>query len=91
MSNDIINIIKGAAAMGAAEAIRKMQPQQDRISQRQAEKEYGIGFIRRHADRLTVVWNGNRKEYSRAELEQVKVSMSVAAMVVRIESNLIKQ
>jgi hypothetical protein len=52
MSNDIINIIKGAAAMGAAEAIRKMQPQQDRISQRQAEKEYGIGFIRRHADRL---------------------------------------
>jgi hypothetical protein len=91
MSNDIINIIKGAAAMGAAEAIRKMQPQQDRISQRQAEKEYGIGFIRRNADRLTVVWNGNRKEYSRAELEQVKVSMSVAAMVVRIENNLIKK
>jgi hypothetical protein len=90
MSNDIINIIKGAAAMGAAEAIRKMQPQNDRISQRQAEKEYGIGFIRRNADRLTVVWNGNRKEYSRAELEQVKVSMSVAAMVVRIENNLIK-
>jgi hypothetical protein len=89
MSNDIINIIKGAAAMGAAEAIRKMQPQQDRISQRQAEKEYGIGFIRRNADRLTVVWNGNRKEYSRAELEQVKVSMSVAAMVVSIENNLI--
>ena len=91
MSNDIINIIKNAAAMGAAEAIRKMQPQNDRISQRQAEKEYGIGFIRRHSDRLTVVWNGNRKEYSRAELEQVKVSMSVAAMVVRIENNLIKK
>jgi hypothetical protein len=90
MSNDIINIIKGAAAMGAAEAIRKMQPKNDRISQRQAEKEYGIGFIRRNADRLTVVWNGNRKEYSRAELEQVKVSMSVAAMVVRIENNLTK-
>jgi hypothetical protein len=91
MSNDIIKIIKSAAAMGAAEAIRKMQPQNDRISQRQAEKEYGIGFIRRNADRLTVVWNGNRKEYSRAELEQVKVSMSVAAMVVRIENNLIKK
>lgn len=91
MSNDIISIIKSAATMGAAEAIRKMQPQNDRISQRQAEKEYGVGFIRRNADRLTVVRNGNRKEYSRAELEQVRVSMSVAAMVVKIEDNLIKK
>lgn len=91
MSNDILDIIRKAATMGAAEAIRKMQPQNDRISQRQAEKEFGVGFIRRHADRLTVVWNGNRKEYSRAELEQVRVSMSVAAMVVRIENKLIKK
>ena len=91
MSTDIIAIIKEAAAMGAAEAVRRMQPQADRISQRQAVKEYGIGFLRRHADHLTVTYNGNRKEYSRAEIEQVKASTSVAAMVVKIETELFKK
>ena len=91
MITDIIAIIKEAAAMGAAEAVRRMQPQSDRISQRQAVKEYGIGFLRRHADHLTVTYNGNRKEYSRAELEQVKASSSVAAMVVKIETDLFKK
>ena len=91
MSTDIIAIIKEAAAMGAAEAVRLMQPQADRISQRQAVKEYGVGFLRRHADHLTVTYNGNRKEYSRAEIEQVKASTSVARMVYEIETNLIKK
>lgn len=86
MSNDIIAIIKASAAMGAAEAIRKLNPSADRISQRQAVKEFGIGFIKRNADRLTVTYNGNRREYSRAELEQVKASTSVAAMVAKIEN-----
>ena len=91
MSTDIIAIIKEAAAMGAAEAIRRMQPQGDRISQRQACKEYGGAFLRKNAQRLTVTFNGNRKEYSRAELEQVKASMSVARMVFLIEQNLTKK
>lgn len=91
MSTDIIAIIKEAAAMGAAEAIRRMQPQGDRISQRQACKEYGGAFLRKNATRLTVTFNGNRKEYSRAELEQVKASSSVAAMVVKIETELFKK
>ena len=90
MSTDIIAIIKASAAMGAAEAIRKLNPSADRISKRQAAKEFGIGFLRENSDRLTVTSNGNRLEYSRAELEQVKASTSVAAMVARIESTLIK-
>lgn len=90
MSNDIINIIKGAAEMGAAEAIRKMQPQNDRISKTKAERIYGAAFLRDNADRLTVVPAGNRLEYSLAELEQVRVSRSVAALAMRIESYLIQ-
>lgn len=90
MSTDIIAIVREAAAMGAAEVLRKLHPADDRISQRQAVREYGVGFLRRNADRLTVTYNGNRKEYSRAELEQVKASSSLAAMVVKIESTLLK-
>lgn len=91
MNKDLIAIIRDAATMGAAEAIRMMQPQGDRISKRKAEKMYGCAFLRDNAARLTVVTNGNRLEYSRAEIEQVKASMSVAAMAVRIESNLINK
>ena len=91
MNKDIIAIITAASEMGANAALRRMAPASDRISQRQAVAEYGIAFLRDNADRLTVTRNGNRKEYSRAELEQVKVSMSVAAMVVKIEDNLIKK
>ena len=91
MGTDIIAIIKASAAMGAAEAIRRLNPSGDRISQRQAAKEFGLGFLRKNSGRLTVTSNGNRLEYSRAELEQVKASTSVAAMVARIEEHLIRQ
>ena len=90
MNRAIVDIIKEAAAMGAAEVLRKLHPADDRISQRQAVKEYGIGFLKANADSLTVTYNGNRREYSRAELEQVKASRSVAAMVAKIEATLIK-
>lgn len=52
--------------------------------------EYGLAFLRDNADRLTVTRNGNRKEYSRAELEQVKAARNVATIALRIECNLIK-
>ena len=90
MNRAIVDIIKEAAAMGAAEVLRKLHPADDRISQRQAVKEYGIGFLKANADSLTVNYNGNRREYSRAELEQVKASRSVAAMVAKIEATIIK-
>lgn len=89
MSQDIIAIIKEASQMGAAEAIKRMKPACDRISQRQAELEYGRGFLKQNADRLTVTMNGNRREYSRAELEQVKAARNVAVLAVRIETKLL--
>lgn len=89
MNKDIIAIITEAARMGAAETLRRVQPADDRISQRQAVKEYGSAFLRDNADRLTVTWNGNRREYSRAELEQVKAARSVAVLAFRIENNLL--
>lgn len=88
MNKDIIAIIRESAAMGAAEMLRRLRPQDDRLSQRQAEREYGAGFLKANADRLTVTANGNRKEYSRAELEQVKASRNVAALAVRIEQKI---
>lgn len=90
MNKDILAIIRESAAMGAAEALRKMQPVSDRISQRQAIKEYGLGFVRMYSDRLTTRRIGNRIEYSRAEIEQLRASMTVAEMATRIENQLIK-
>lgn len=88
MNKDIIAIITAAARMGAAEAIGRQNPAADRISKRQAVREYGSAFLRDNADRLTVTANGNRLEYSRAELEQVKAARSVAMLAMRIELNL---
>ena len=88
MNKDIIAIITAASEMGANAAMRRMAPASDRISQRQAVAEYGIAFLRDNADRLTVTRNGNRKEYSRAELEQVKAARNVATIALRIECNL---
>lgn len=90
MNKDIIAIITAASEMGANAALRRMAPASDRISQRQAVAEYGIAFLRDNADRLTVTRNGNRKEYSRAEIEQVKAARNVATIALRIECNLIK-
>lgn len=88
MNADIIAIIMQSAAMGAAEALRKLQPADDRISKSQAEREFGRGFLKANADRLTVTLNGNRREYSRAELEQVKASRSVAFYAAKIDAQL---
>lgn len=90
MNKDLVAIIRDAAAMGAAETLRRLRPADDRISQRQAVKEFGIGFMNANRNRISFTMNGNRKEYSRAELEQVKASMSVAALAMQIESHLIK-
>ena len=90
MSQDIVNIIIEASRMGAAEAIKAMKPADDRISQRQAVAEFGAAFIRDNSALLTVTRNGNRKEYSRAELQQVKASKNVRRLATRIEINLTK-
>lgn len=88
MTKDLLNIITTAARMGASEALKAMKPADDRISKSEAEREYGRGFLRDNASRLTVTANGNRLEYSRAELEQVKAAKTVAILAFRIENKL---
>lgn len=85
MNKDILDLIRHSAAMGAAETLRRMKPADDRISQTAARREYGSGFLRDNADRLTVTANGNRLEYSRAELEQLREAQSVAMLALRME------
>lgn len=85
MNKDIIDIITASAAMGAAEVIRQMRPADDHISQRQAFRDYGRAFVEANADRLSTYTSGNRKVYSRSELEQVKAAKSVAMAAMRIE------
>lgn len=89
MNKDIIDIIRDAAEMGAAQVIRHLSPVEDRISKAQACKEFGRTFIERNADRLTVTRHGNRLEYSRAELMQLRTAKSVAMLSVRINNNLL--
>lgn len=90
MINDLIDIIREAAEMGAAEVIQHLSPREDRISKAQACKEFGRTFVERNTDRLTVTRHGNRLEYSRAELMQLRTAKSVAILSVRIENNLLK-
>lgn len=91
MNNDLIAIIENAARMGASEALKALKPADDRISQRQAERDYGRAFLRDNASRLSVCMNGNRREYSRAELEQCKAARNVAMLALRIETNLLNR
>ncbi len=85
MNKDILDLIRGSAAMGAAETLRRLKPADDRISQTKARREYGSAFLRDHADSLTVTANGNRLEYSRAELEQLRAAQTVAMLALRME------
>lgn len=91
MSGDLLAIIKAAAAMGAAEAVGRMHPEEDRISQRKAEAMFGRAFLHRNRSRLNVCYNGNRREYSRAECEQVRYSESVAGIIARADDYLFEQ
>lgn len=88
MNKDIIDIITASAAMGAAEVIRQLRPADDRISQRQAFRDYGRAFVESHANQLSTYANGNRKMFSRAELERIKAAKSVAVSAMRIEFSL---
>lgn len=88
MRDDLLAIIRRASMMGAAEAMAAMDPKGDRLSQREAVRLYGRGFIARNAGRLHVTANGNRREYSRAELEALRQADGIAAIMVRIENQL---
>lgn len=91
MTDVLAALIKEAAFMGAAQAIARMLPKEDRISQRRAEAMFGRAFLRRNAGRLNVYYNGNRKEYSKSECEQLRHGESAAAIVAKIDQAIINE
>lgn len=91
MTDVLAALIKEAAFMGAAQAIARMHPEEDRISQRKAEAMFGRAFLHRNRSRLNVCYNGNRREYSRAECEQIRYSESVAGIIARADDYLFEQ
>ena len=91
MNKDIIGIISEAAKMGAAEAVKRIDPHSDLISQRQAFREFGKAFVVSNADSLTTLRKGaasnSTRYYSRAELVQLLAARSIAVMSFRLEHN----
>ena len=89
MNKDILGIIEQAARMGAAEAVRRIDPASDLISQRTAFKEFGKAFVTANADSLTTLRKGaasnSPRYYSRAELVQLLAARSIAIMSCRLE------
>ena len=91
MNKDLLGIISEAARMGAAEAVKRIDPHSDLISQRQAFKEFGRAFVLANADNLTTLRKGvadnSPRYYSRAELTQLLAARSIAVMSFRLEHN----
>lgn len=91
MKKEIIDIITEASKMGAAEMIRRLRPEEDRISQREAWREFGMAFVKANEHRLSVTKGQGRnatKWYSRAELVQVQAARDVSRIAARLESTL---
>lgn len=77
----IIDIVTEAARMGAAEVMRRLRPEDDLISQRTAEAEFGPAFVRGCIRDGLVSYTRQtptgRKTFSRAELEKARAAKSI--------------
>lgn len=71
------NIINEAARHAAAETLRGLHPDTDRISQTEAEREFGYAWMKRHiADGSAKFTRGSgsknaKKAFSRNQLKQI--------------------
>lgn len=72
---EIIDQVPEFASLVALELKRLMSPSEDLISQSKAFREYGRSWVEKWTARkaLTPVFHGNKKMYSRSELERVLV------------------
>lgn len=91
MKKELTDIIREASKMGAAEMLKALRPEEDRISQREAWRIFGMAFVRANEAKLTVVQGSGKnstKYFSRAELVQMQAARNVAAITVKLEQNL---
>lgn len=91
MKKDIVDIIREASKMGAAEMLKALKPQEDRISQREAWRLFGMTFVKANEQRLSVIHGSGKnstKWYSRAELVQLQAARDVSRIAMQLESTL---
>jgi hypothetical protein len=81
---EIIDQVPEFARLIALELRRHEAPHKDAITTNDAYKMYGRGWIEKHTERghLHPEYHGNRKFYSKAEIERVVAKENVAARIV---------
>ena len=80
MKQEIVDIIREASKMGAAEMLKALKPEEDRISQREAWRLFGMAFVKANEKRLS-------KWYSRAELVQLQAARDVSRIAMQLEQS----
>jgi hypothetical protein len=91
MKKEIVDIIREASKMGAAEMLKALKPEEDRISQREAWRLFGMAFVKANEPRLSVVQGSGKnstKWYSRAELVQLQSARDVSRIAMQLEQTL---
>lgn len=91
MRKEITDIIREASKMGAAEVLKALRPEDDRISQREAWRIFGMAFVKANEPSLSVIQGSGRnstKWYSRAELVQLQAARDVSRIAMKLEQTL---
>lgn len=81
---EIIDQVPEFARLVVLEMEKIQRPQKDRMSTREAYREYGQAWVKGHVEAgvLKVVRHGNRKILSRSEMERVKAKENACARIV---------
>lgn len=96
VERNILDLIRVSATMGAAEAMRRLEPKSDQISQREAEAEFGKPFVHECIVEglVTCTRHGktanSKKTLSRAELEKVRSARDAHLLKVKIQKETVK-
>lgn len=81
---EIIDQVPEFAKLVALEIQRYMAPQDDEISTNAAYDQYGRAWVQRYTNlkQLNPVTRGNKRVYSRSEIERVRAKESAAARLM---------
>lgn len=87
------SIIMEASKMGAAEAVKYLKPEKDRISKRQAEKEFSWAWIKNKLEKGQILAErtGNKKNstmyFSRSQLISLQSSERIEETILKESVN----
>lgn len=88
-----LSIIQEASRAGAAEMAKLLRPEEDRISKRQAEKEFTWAWVNRHLEQGLIVprRSGDKKNstmyFSRSALVSLQSSERIRETILRNQIN----